>query len=427
MPAAAAGPRTWSTPADVLGLLRKRWQSGVLLSAFAAGQDWEPLGVPLRGPSAGELAERFGEVQAWAARWERPDARLLRLEYKKVGGRAIGANRIPCRAWIDGFGQLWDLLGVSRDVRRFAELADATRAACPRLGPWMTAHPMRVLGLRDCWPQLVGTVRWIADCRQRDMYLRQVDVPGSDTKFIEQHRGILADLLDLQLDGQLDPAIRRTDFAGRYGFRRKPEYVRFRLPGSDVSPGFGQFTELTVRTAEFTAAPPEVTAVYVAENEITYLAFPVPEHAMVIFGGGYAVSALERLGWLAGTRLVYWGDIDTHGFAILNRLRRRFPHASSMLMDRATLLAHRGQWVTEPSPTDAALDLLEPAEASLYRDLADGTLGPSVRLEQERVRFSALEQALAGSSPGLPGDSQGKQPPAAPPTCPVTAHRAESV
>ena len=394
MPAAAAGPRAWSTPADVLGLLRKRWQSGVLLSAFAAGQDWEPLGVPLRGPSAGELAERFGEVQAWAVRWERPDAKLLRLEYKKVGGRAIGANRIPCRAWIDSFGQLWELLGVSRDVRRFAELADATRAACPRLGPWMTAHPMRVLGLRDCWPQLVGTVRWIADCRQRDMYLRQVDVPGSDTKFIEQHRGILADLLDLQLDGQLDPAIRRTDFAGRYGFRRKPEYVRFRLPGSAVSPGFGQFSELTVRAAELTAAPPEVTAAYVAENEITYLAFPVPEHAMVIFGGGYAVSALERLSWLAGTRLVYWGDIDTHGFAILNRLRRRFPHASSMLMDRATLLAHRSQWVTEPSPTDAALDLLAPDEASLYRDLADGTLGPSVRLEQERVRFSALEQAL---------------------------------
>ena len=69
-----------------------------------------------------------------------------------------------------------------------------------------------------------------------------------------------------------------------------------------------------------------------------------------------------------------------------------------MLMDRATLLAHRSQWVTEPSPTDAALDLLEPDEASLYRDLADGTLGPPVRLEQERVRFSALEQALQQQS-----------------------------
>ncbi len=80
---------------------------------------------------------------------------------------------------------------------------------------------------------------------------------------------------------------------------------------------------------------------------------------------------------------------------ILNRLRRRFGHARSMLMDRATLLAHRGQWVTEPRPTAVSLDLLDPEETELYRDLLDGTLGPSIRLEQERISFAAIEQALA--------------------------------
>jgi hypothetical protein len=33
--------------------------------------------------------------------------------------------------------------------------------------------------------------------------------------------------------------------------------------------------------------------------------------------------------------------------------------------------------------------------ADLYRDLVDGTLGPSVRLEQERISFAAIRQALA--------------------------------
>jgi hypothetical protein len=65
-----------------------------------------------------------------------------------------------------------------------------------------------------------------------------------------------------------------------------------------------------------------------------------------------------------------------------------------MLMDRATLLAHRSHWVTEPSPTDDPLELLNQNEARLYRDLVSNALGQSVRLEQERVRFSALEQAL---------------------------------
>ena len=70
-----------------------------------------------------------------------------------------------------------------------------------------------------------------------------------------------------------------------------------------------------------------------------------------------------------------------------------------MLMDRATLLAHRGQWVTEPRPTAATLDLLDAEEAQLYRDLIEGVLGTSVRLEQERIRFVAIEQALACQPP----------------------------
>ena len=51
--------------------------------------------------------------------------------------------------------------------------------------------------------------------------------------------------------------------------------------------------------------------------------------------------------------------------------------------------------MTEPQPTTAILDLLDTEEAELYRDLVDGALGPSVRLEQERIRFAVIEQALA--------------------------------
>jgi hypothetical protein len=135
--------------------------------------------------------------------------------------------------------------------------------------------------------------------------------------------------------------------------------------------------------------------VYVVENEVTYLAFPPARNAIVIFGGGYAVSVLEGLPWLAGCELVYWGDIDTHGFEILGRLRRRFPHTRSILMDRATLLAHQSQWVTEPSPARADPAHLTPDEAALCHDLTTDLYAPSVRLEQERIRFSLLEAALA--------------------------------
>jgi hypothetical protein len=187
-----------------------------------------------------------------------------------------------------------------------------------------------------------------------------------------------------------------SDFTARYGFLRKPGYARFRVAG-----GFRGFSEMSVRTSEFTAAPDGISRAYVIENEITYLAFPAPAAAMVIRGGGYAVPVLDRLGWLAGIDVVYWGDIDTHGFAILDRLRQHLPHARSMLMDRATLLGHREHWTTEPSPTAAALSRLDRAESALYADLISNAYAPSVRLEQERIRFSAVEKAVtAASAPG---------------------------
>jgi len=58
------------------------------------------------------------------------------------------------------------------------------------------------------------------------------------------------------------------------------------------------------------------------------------------------------------------------------------------------LLAHREQWVTEPSPTPLGLEFLDGDEAALYADLVADSLGLSARLEQERVRYSLVERAM---------------------------------
>ena len=381
------GSSPWTRPADVRTAFRKKWDSGALLTRYAAGHDWEPLSMAIRGPSAREIGEHLAEVRHWAADWAEAARGPLRVEYKQVGGRLFGLNSVPGRAWLDCYDDAWALLKVQSDVRRLSELIETAEGT--RLVPWLTGHPMRALRMPEAWDRLVATVRWIERHQSPGMYLRQVDVPSVDTKFIERHKGLLAELLDAQLDPSRVNAA-APDFVGRYGFLRKPGYIRFRVPS-----GFRGFSELTIRTDELTAAPDGITRAYVIENEITYLAFPVHSAAMVIFGGGYAIPVLEPLGWLADLDVVYWGDIDTHGFAILNRLRHHLPHARSMLMDRGTLLSHRDHWVTEPSPAAVTLDLLAPAESALYADLTSDAYGRSVRLEQERISFSAVEKAVA--------------------------------
>lgn len=382
----------WTTPADVVQRLRKQWDTGRWLANVVNGTPWEPIEVPLRGPRAGELAASLGEAQSWVHAWNLVDPQLMRVERKRIGGRAIGTNEIPDRVWIDDFERLCALLEVTKQARCFAELLTAAESAAPRLLPWLARHPMQALGLATEWPRLLATVLWIDAHDPGRLYLRQIDVPGVDTKFIERHRGVLSGLLDLQLDeARVDTTQSRSDFAARYGFRRKPAYVRFRLLGETRLAGL---SELTVRVEEFAAPPPGIHTVFVVENEITYLAFPDVPGAMVILGGGYAVPLLGSLPWLADQRLLYWGDIDTHGFAILDRLRQRFPLTKSLLMDRHSLLAHQDHWTVEKDPALATLPALTAEEQQLYRDLLDDAYGRSVRLEQERVRFSLIRSAI---------------------------------
>jgi hypothetical protein len=185
-----------------------------------------------------------------------------------------------------------------------------------------------------------------------------------------------------------------ANFARRFGFRPKPTYTRLRFLDSTSSAFPPGITEVTVRTAELARLELDVTTVFVVENEVTYLAFPDVPKAAVVFGSGFASKGLAALPWLASPEIVYWGDIDTHGFDILSRLRGSLPRVRSILMDRETLLSHRLQWATEPSPTRRPLAHLTDAEQSLYQDLVADWYGIGVRLEQERVLYPRVYDAL---------------------------------
>lgn len=385
----------WTQPADVLMKLRRRWESGALLADAVVDGPWSPIQLPIRGPVARDLAADFDAVVSWVESWAAASKQhRWRVENTPVGGRHAGVNELPTRVWIDEPAVLWQVLGVRSTVDAFLTRFSSARQHNPRLVEWMVAHSQRVIMLGDHWELVLATVDWIDRSGRPGLYLRHLDVPGVDTKFVEQHRGLLAELLDAQLSPErIDPDYGRSEFEARYGFVRKPRYIRFRPAAID--PRFGGLAEVTLRASDFVAALPAGRRVVIIENDVSYLAVPQPTDTMTIFGSGYALSSLAAVGWLHDREIVYWGDIDTHGFVILDRLRKHWPATRSVLMDEQTLLAHQGQWVREPSPIAALLANLTDSEDELYRRLVEDSYGPSVRLEQERIRFSLVARALA--------------------------------
>jgi hypothetical protein len=152
--------------------------------------------------------------------------------------------------------------------------------------------------------------------------------------------------------------------------------------------------DITLTQATFAKLEIAVDKVFITENEINFLAFPQIPQAMVIFGAGYGFENLSGVDWLHGRNIYYWGDIDTHGFAILNQLRGFFPHAASLLMDRPTLIEHQALWGVEPSPETGILTRLTTEESVIYDQLRKNELGGQLRLEQEKIGFNWLIEAL---------------------------------
>lgn len=50
-----------------------------------------------------------------------------------------------------------------------------------------------------------------------------------------------------------------------------------------------------MRSDELIAPPPGAARAFIVENEVTYLAFPLPADAIVVLGGDYAVGCWR--GW----------------------------------------------------------------------------------------------------------------------------------
>jgi hypothetical protein len=388
----------WTTPGDIRDQVLRLWERGRILAARLAGEVLFPLTVRSARPDARELSDRFTEARDWIRELEAGNKDRLGAGYEIVWAetnhRQLGVNRVPQSFIVPSEADALALIGKQRQSELFDRLVQITREASPALVPWIARHPMGLLEHASDWERILAVVAWLRAHPRPGLYARQIDVPGVHSKFIENRRRLLAELLDLALpEAAIDPhAIGAPAFEQRYGLLTKPALIRFRILDDRLR--IQGLDDLATPAAQFALLDPPVRRVFITENEINGLAFPAMADSLIVFGLGYGLDRLAQVPWLKTKAVFYWGDIDTHGFAILDSLRGFLPDAQSFLMDRDTLLAHQSLWGHEPDPCDKDLARLTAPEAALYLDLRTDRLGPHVRLEQERIAFGCLQKAL---------------------------------
>jgi hypothetical protein len=390
----------WASRADIVAEVQRLWDRGLLLADVAGAPSMFPYRLRLRRPKNADLLGRYDDVRKWIG--ELSAIEEIRLEWRSAGSRTVGRNDVPSQAWIDTIDAAARIIGVSNDVTRFRLLVAETADRVPALGPWLMSHGLEAHAVADRWSHLLDVVGWIVEHPEPGIYVRQLDLPDVNTKFVETNRFVLGSMLDAivpteAIDGEFSAT---AAFAQRYRFRVPPSTVTFRSLDQTNPIGLADGEPLSVGDRAITTTVGDfarivgVRRVFVTENFINFLAFPAAPSAIAVFGQGNDVGKLARAPWLFNVPVHYWGDIDTWGFAILDQFRSLVPHVQSLLMDRKTLLRHAAQWVTE-NPTRRDLPNLTPTEHALYDDLRDNRLGNRIRLEQELIEYSWVEQTVS--------------------------------
>jgi len=362
-----------------------------------------PLRIPFRIPSSKVMLDAFADLRGWVKLMVGfAEKHGLQLEWRAVNHRSLGKQQLPGALLLDSPEQGAALIGKRQSLRLFCKLYRTMLARLPELQSWLLKRPLKALELEQVWPQLVDLCLWIRLHPNPGVYLRQVSLTGVDSKFIESHRQVLAELFDLVLPVYAinDDFSSVSGFTRRYGFLDKPLMLRVRPLDANIHWLHADGTQDVVMTAKTFArldqeVQSQIRRVFMVENEINYLAFPGLSDALIVFGSGYGFDALKQVRWLGERELYYWGDLDTHGFAILNQLRSILPRVRSFLMDRHTLLAHRAVWDFEPKQEKKDLIHLTDEEAALYHDLRGNALADHLRLEQERIVFTDVLAAIS--------------------------------
>ena len=351
-------------PDAVRALLTKRYRAR--RGAWLAGEGRWPLPIPLGAPNEQEAQRQPDAVRAWASAWRG----VAEVGWSERHFRSLGTQSLPQRL-------------VFRDASGVASWIGESPG-------WQRAHH-RFQRLGPRWPRFTRCFDVLADYADADierlealldwldrnpgsnLYPRQLPIAGLDTKWLEPRMPLIADLRD----------------GADAGLRPLPYLVRLCILDEGLRRCVGGLSDVSARLEDLAKLALPASRVYIVENLQTGLAFGDEPGAVVFMGLGYGVGMLARLPWVARAHCVYWGDLDTHGFAILDRARASLPGLESALMDAETLLEFRDLWVHEREQTAAAvLPMLTPAEQAVYRGLKEQQWGVNVRLEQERIPWS---------------------------------------
>lgn len=298
------------------------------------------------------------------------------IEYQKIKTKKHGLQDIPVSISFQTETDFLKFTKKETETANFRTDIAKILSVFPELKDWIVKYPLKVL--ENDWDSILKVCNYFKATPKPQLYIRELPI-NVHTKFIENNKGILKELLDIIIAGNQNADSK--DFEQHFNLKYKEPLVRFRILDEEISRRyFSGVNELSVPESQFNSLDLPVTNIYIVENEINMLTFPTIKNCIVIWGHGFGAEILKEIQWLKNLQIFYWGDLDAQGFEILSQVRTYFPQTKSFLMDRATFDKFFENDKGKISKVSTELKLTT-EENKLYNYLKENNL----RLEQEKI------------------------------------------
>jgi hypothetical protein len=346
-----------------------------VLRTARMGEVFFPKNIPANKQPGADLAALHRQLAPLVAASKERAGVGYTIRYETRTTRLHGTQDLPTSFIFETLEDYLLFLEKKEEFNQFERDASGIARQFPALADWLTAYPLRVVEYAGRWDDLLAVCHWFTTAWAPDRYyLRELTVPVH-TKFVEQHKAVLTQLLDVLLGEQVNTST--SIFEQRFGLRFDEPLVRIRL----LDAAMAGFRDVSLPVSDFRAAYFPAHRVFILENKMNFLAFPEVQDAAAIWGKGFQVSILKNIDWLASAEIFYWGDLDAHGFQILSQLRSYYPHTQALLMDWETLHRFQGDWGIGAVTSATLLPGLTAKEQRVFDFLKSNNL----RLEQEKI------------------------------------------
>lgn len=370
--------------AEIERRLKRTWH----LTLGGDTSHWPHL-FHLGKPTTADLHGDFGTAQQWSFAWQ-DWARTHDLELV-CQSRRVGATQqvLPTHVKLPDVDTAARIVGTEWRARlaRGRRRLLAVRTGFPAL-----QDPSEIVRATEAYSEadfdvLCTASTWFQQHQGSGLSPRQVPIEGLHSKWLNSHRQHVLAISGVEDLGLADVRPNPVHFTYLDPIHRQSG----RRLHDSVCPGFRMQPEYL----------PEV--VIITENKDTSVLFPEMPQAISVQGHGSAgPNLISRVDWIKeAPRVVYWGDLDSRGFEIVNDYRRYGVHMETILMDPATLTRFaRFKAETDDkglplkrSPQKAVPFLTED-ERLTYEMITDSTGLYPIRVEQERIPLNVAMAAL---------------------------------